>query len=341
MKCVVKQQSGKGNLALVDKAVPEITENEILIQVKAAAICGTDVHINHWDPWAEVRMQPPTVIGHEYAGEVVKIGAKVTNVSLGDIVTSDSHLVCGSCELCRTGKGHVCRQTKIIGVHRDGAFAEYVAIPSDAAFRCNPAIPIEVSSLMEPLGAAIHTVMAFPLAAKTVAVTGCGPIGVMAVAAVKKVGAKKVIAVEPNAMRGKMAMDLGADVLVNPIADDPVKKIHELTNGQGVDVVLEFSGNAGGIKAAVSYLQSGGEMACLGLPNGDVTFDYTDFVGRGITLKGIAGRQLHTTWYQMQGLLEGGLDIGAVITHRLPLSQYQEGLRLMEAGECGKVILIP
>lgn len=341
MKCVSKQKAGPGNLAWIDKPVPVIGEDEILIKVQAVAICGTDVHIKHWAPWAEARMNPPTVIGHEYAGEVVQLGAKVSNVKLGDTVTSDSHLVCGHCQLCRTGKGHVCPNTSIIGVSRDGAFAEYIAIPAEAAFICSPHIPPHISCLMEPLGAAIHTVMAFPLAAKNVVVTGCGPIGVMAVAAAKKIGAKSVIAVEPNEMRGDMALTMGADTVVNPIHEDPVAAVKQCTGGEGADVVLEFSGNPAGVKAAVTYVRSGGQMACLGLPNGSVTFDYTDFVGRGITMMGIAGRELYTTWYQMQGLLDSGLDVSPVITHRLPLADYEQGLSLMEAGKCGKVILIP
>lgn len=341
MKCVSKQQAGPGKLAWIDKPVPVIGEDEILIKVQAAAICGTDVHIKHWAPWAAARMHPPTVIGHEYAGEVVAMGAKVGNVKPGDRVTSDSHLICGHCEMCRTGKGHVCPHTKIIGVNRDGAFAEYIAIPAEAAFLCSPDIPPEICSLMEPLGAAIHTVMTFPLAAKNVVVTGCGPIGVMAVAAAKKIGAKSVIAVEPNEMRGAMAFEMGADTVVNPMDHDPVTAVKQLTNGAGADVVLEFSGNPTGVKAAVAYVRSGGQMACLGLPNGSVTFDYTDFVGRGITMKGIAGREMYTTWYQMQGLLDSGLDLSPVITHRLPLSEHEEGLSLMEEGKCGKIILIP
>lgn len=341
MKCVCKQKAEPGHLEWMDKPAPVIGENEILIKVQAAAICGTDVHIKNWDPWAEARMQPPTVIGHEYAGEVVAVGEKVRTVKLGDLVTSDSHLVCGSCELCRTGKGHVCPNTQIIGVNRDGAFAEYVAIPGEAAFICTPGVSPEISCLMEPLGAAIHTVMAFPLAAKNVAVIGCGPIGVMAAAAAKKLGARSVIAVEPNELRGEMALKMGADRVVNPMDCEPVTEVKRLTNGAGADVALEFSGNPAAVKAAVAYVRSGGQMACLGLPSGSVTFDYTDFVGRGITMKGMAGRELYTTWYQMQGLLDSGLDVSPVITHRLPLADYEEGLSLMEEGKCGKVILIP
>jgi len=341
MKCVIKEKAGAGNLKLTTRPIPEIGDCDILVKVLAAAVCGTDVHIQDWNEWAAKRLTPPSIIGHEFAGEVVKTGKNVKNVKIGDIVSAETHIVCHTCDLCRNGYEHVCYNTSTIGVARDGCFAEYISIPAENAFVCDPKIPIEVLSMMEPLGAAVHAVMEFPVAAKTVAVVGCGPIGTMAVAVAKQVGAAKVIAVEPNEKRAALAVELGADVVVNPIAVDPVEKIKELTGGLGVDVVLEFSGNIYGIKAAIQYLKPEGKLAALGLPSKPIDFDLAEFVYRGLTLKGIAGRLMYQTWEQMKGLLAGGLDVSKVVTHILPLEEYEEGLRLMKAGECSKVILKP
>ena len=341
MKCVVKEKSGPGNLKLTTRPVPKIGDYDILVKVLATAVCGTDVHIQDWNDWAAKRLVPPTIIGHEFAGEAIKIGKNVTNVKVGDIVSAETHIVCNSCDLCRNGNKHVCYNTSTIGVHRDGCFAEYIAFPAENAFVCDPSIPIEVLCMMEPLGAAVHAVMEFPVAAKTIAVAGCGPIGIMAIAVAKKVGAAKIIALEPNEKRAKLAIELGADIVVNPITDNPVEKIKSLTNGHGVDVALEFSGNISAIKAAIQYLKPEGKLAALGLPSKPIDFDLSEFVYRGLTLKGIAGRLMYQTWDQMKGLLESGLDISKVATHVLSLDEYEEGLRLMKTGECSKVILKP
>lgn len=341
MKCVKKTVNGPGGLVLTTAPIPEIEDNEILVKVQASAVCGSDNHIDDWNDWAAARVKAPVIIGHEFAGEVVKIGSKVTTIQVGNIVSAETHVICNTCELCQEGNGHVCYNTSTIGVHRNGSFAEYIAIPEDNAFVCDPSIPIEVSSMMEPLGAAVHTVMEYPVATKTIVISGCGPIGCMAVAVAKKVGAAKVIAVEPNEYRAKMAMDMGADVIVNPMKEKTVDAIKALTGGKGADVVLEFSGVASAVRDGIESLRPEGKMAALGLPSKPVEFNMGEFVYRGLELKGIAGRLMYTTWHQMQGLLNSGLDISKIVTHVLPLDQYEEGLRLMKSGECGKVILKP
>lgn len=341
MKCVVKKESGKGRLLLTEQPAPTVGASDILVKVLAAAVCGTDVHIEEWNDWAAKRLHPPVVIGHEFAGEVVAVGKNVTNIKVGDIVSAETHIVCNTCEICRNGHQHVCSDTKVIGVSRDGCFAQYISFPAENAFVCDQNLPVEVLSLMEPFGAAVHACMEFPIASKTVAVAGCGPIGVMAVAVARKIGAAKVIAVEPNEKRGALAKEMGADVIVNPIACDPVKTIKEMTDGKGVDVLLEISGNIPAIKAALLYLKPEGKIAALGLPSSPIDFDFSEFVYRGLTLKGIAGRKMYETWEQMKGLLANGLDLSKVVTHVLPLERYQEGLDLMRKGECCKTILKP
>lgn len=341
MDCVVKTAPGAGNLELARRPVPVPGPRDVLVKVLATAVCGTDVHIQEWDPWAAKRVNPPSIIGHEFAGEVVKLGGEVGNVKLGDVVSAETHIICHTCELCRTGGEHVCYNTKTIGVSRDGSFAQYIAFPAENAFICDQAIPVEVSSIMEPLGAAVHGAMEFPLGGKDVAVVGCGPIGVMAIAIAKKLGAARVIALEPNVYRSALGVKMGADMLINPVAEDPVEAVKALTGGRGVDVVLEYSGSIPGVQAAIKYMKPEAKMAATGLPSRPVEFDFSEFVYRGLTLKGIAGRLMYDTWEQMAGLLRAGLDVSPVVTHILPLREYAEGLRMMKAGGGSKIILKP
>ncbi|MEA4815720.1 MAG: L-threonine 3-dehydrogenase [Lachnospiraceae bacterium] len=338
MRAVVKTKPGPGNIELRQVPIPKIGSTDILVKIKACAVCGTDVHVKNWDPWAEKRMTPPSIMGHEFAGEVIEVGENVTTIKVGDIVSAETHVVCNTCEMCHYGHRHVCYNTKTIGVSRDGSFADYIAIPAENAYVCDPSIPVEVLSLLEPFGAGVHAVMEFPLALKTVAVIGCGPIGVMSIAAAKAVGASRVIAIEPNEKRAKLALELGADELVDPMKCDVIKTIKDMTGGRGVDVVLEYSGNVGAMKAAMSYLKPEGKMAALGLPSKELSFDISEFVYRGLTLKGIAGRLMYDTWEQCGALLKKGVDISKVVTHVLPLEDFEEGLRLMETGECCKAV---
>lgn len=341
MYCIVKKATGPGNLVVEKRPIPQVGPRDILVKVRAAAVCGTDVHIEEWNDWAQKRVPANTIIGHELAGDVVEVGREVTNIKVGDIVSAESHISCHHCPLCRENEDHVCYNTSVIGVHRDGCFAEYIAFPAEIAYVCDPKYSIEMLSMMEPFGAAVHGAMEFPVGGKTVAVVGCGPIGAMAVAVVKKLGAQKVIAVEPNAMRGELARTMGADDVVDPLKQDPVATVKSLSGGRGVDVVLEYSGNIPAVKAALQYCRPEAKIAATGLPSRPIDFDFSEFVYRGLTLKGIAGRLMYKTWNQMDGLLKAGVDINPVITHVMPMDKYEEGLRLMRNGECGKVILKP
>lgn len=341
MKCVVKEKPGDGHVVLMERPIPEVGDFDVLIRVKAVAICGTDVHIKHWDDYAQKRMNPPTILGHEYAGEVVKVGKCVTAVKVGDIVNSDSHLVCGSCDLCLNGHTDVCYNTVVIGVHRDGAFAEYICIPESAVNKCDESMPVEQLALMEPLGVAVHAAMEFPISTKKVAIIGCGPIGCMGVAVAKTLGAAQIIAIELNEQRAQMALEMGANAIVNPLKEDVIDRVKEISGGFGVDVVLDFSGNAGAIMTSLDYVKPDGCVVAAGLGPKPVTLEWEKFVTKGICLKGISGREIPRTWERMKGLFAAGMDISKIITHVLPLEQFETGLELMEKGQCGKVILKP
>jgi threonine 3-dehydrogenase len=342
MKCVVKEQRAPGCLKLVTRPVPKPGAGDVLVKVLAAAICGTDVHIRHWNDWAARRVSAGVIIGHEFAGEVVETGRDVKSIKIGDIVSAETHIVCNTCGLCRNGYQHVCYNTKLIGVNRDGCFAEYIAVPEINALVCDSSLSPEVLSLMEPLGAAIHGVMEYPVAAETVAIVGCGPIGAMAVAVARKAGAGRIIAVEPNVERGKAALKLGADHLVNPLEQDTATAVKALTDGgHGVDLVIDYSGSAEAIKAALSYCRPEAKIVCVGLPSKAVEFNLSEFAYRGLTMRGIAGRLMYRTWEQARSLLASGLDVSSVVTHVLPLEKFEEGLDLMERGECGKAVVKP
>lgn len=340
MLCVVKKEKGPGNLELTRREIPRYGPNDVLIKVKAAAMCGTDMNIKKWDDWAAKRIVPGVIIGHEFAGEVVAVGELVNSVKPGQIVSAETHIVCNYCDMCRSGYHHVCYNTKTIGVIVDGCFAEYIAIPAENAYVCDLPLPIEVISMMEPLGAAVHAAAEFPLAGKEVAVVGCGPIGIMGAAVAKIMGTSKIIAVEPNKFRGQMALDMGADYLVNPTENDPVETIKSMTkNNRGVDVVLEYSGSIPAMQSALNYCKPEAKIAAAGLPSRNIEFNFSEFVYSGITLKGIAGRLMYITWQQVMGLLDAGLDISPIVTHTLPLEEYEKGFELMESQNCGKVIL--
>ena len=342
MNCVVKTAAGDGHLEYTQRPIPTIGPREILVKVKAAAICGTDVHIKNWDPWAEKRMSPPVIIGHEFSGEVVEIGSEVRSVKVGDRVSSESHIPCNTCELCKAGHRHVCPNTSIIGVHQDGAFAEYIAIPEEIAFICpNDDMPWEQLALMEPFGVAVHGMMEYPLTAKTVALIGAGPLGCMGILLAKYAGAAKIIVLEPNAERAAFARTLGADVVINPIEQDPVATVKGLTGGHGVDEAVDFSGSIAGLSAAVRYLRPEGKLVCVAIPNKPFTFDLAEFSYSGCSIKGIAGRKMYETWEDIRGLVTGGIDLAPIVSHTLPLSEYAKGLELMEQGKCCKCVLIP
>ncbi|MBM7603241.1 threonine 3-dehydrogenase [Metabacillus crassostreae] len=342
MKAVVKHHHGYGaKLQMVD--IPSIAEDEVLIKVKATSICGTDVHIYKWDEWSESRVNPPYVFGHEFSGEVVEIGSKVTNISIGDSVSAETHLVCGKCSQCLTGSAHICKNTKIIGVDTQGCFAEYVAIPSGNIWVNPKEMPFDVAAIQEPMGNAVHTVLSGDVVGKTVAIIGCGPIGIMAVGVAKAAGAAQVIAFDLNDYRLTLAKMMGATTIVNSKIDDPLHVVQKLTAGNGVDVVCEMSGHPIAMNQGFKMVTNGGRVSILSLPVRPIEFDVTnDIVFKGVTVKGITGRKMFETWQQVSSLIHSGqVDVKPMITHHFSLEEFEKGFDLMIEGNCGKVVLHP
>ncbi len=342
MRALVKTERAPG-LTLQEVDIPSVGPNDALVKVAATSICGTDYHIYSWDEWSQGRINPPLIAGHEFAGEVVEIGDNVDIVKTGDMVSAETHIVCHTCPQCRIGELHTCINTSIIGVDVDGCFAEYVSIPAYNLWVNDPDLDPAVASAQEPLGNAVHTALAGPVAAQRIAVTGAGPIGLMSIPVLKKTGAQLVIVTEVNEFRLNLARELGADIAINPAEEDPVAAAMEATDGLGVDGVLEMSGNPQAINQGLKMLRPGGRMSVLGVPSGrEVTVDMAnDIVFAGVKMEGIAGRKMWETWYQTAGLLAAGLDIEPIITHRMPLEDFEKGMDLMASGDCGKVVLIP
>jgi len=342
MRAIVKPASAPGlEMALVD--VPEIGPRDVLIKVRAASICGTDLHIYRWDPWAQGRIRPPLIIGHEFCGDVVAAGREVHDIKEGDYVSAESHIVCGTCAYCRTARGHLCPNTQIIGVDRDGAWAEYVAIPAVNAWPNPPTVPPHIATLEENFGNAVHTAFAIDLRAKKVLVTGCGPVGVMAIAVARAIGARAIFATDISDFRLDLARQMGADATINAAQEDVVARLQEVTEGEGVDAWLEMSGAPRAIEQGFQVLKPGGEVALLGLPPEPLRFDLNNWViFKGATVHGIIGRRLWETWFQMRGLLRSGaVHLEAIVTHKFPLEEFEEALDTMAAGESGKVVLLP
>jgi threonine 3-dehydrogenase len=340
MKAALKAEAAPGaKVALVD--IPCIGSRDVLVQVKAASICGTDMHIYEWDAWAQSRMQVPRIFGHEFAGEVVEVGSEVTSLVPGDFVAAETHITCGQCYQCRTGQAHVCRNVQILGVDRDGAFAEYIAIPEKVAWKTGKEIDHAVASIQEPFGNAVHATFAGDITNKTVAVFGCGPIGLWAVGLCHVSGSSTIFAVEPNHKRLDIAMKMGANYALNPAEVDPVEQILHVTDGLGVDVVLEMSGHPQAIRQSFKSLRFGGRVSLLGIPSRLVEFDLAnDIIFKGATVYGISGRLIFETWYRTRRILEAGqLDLKQVITHTLPFDRIHEAMEIMKSGDCGKIVL--
>ncbi len=343
MTAVIKEKSGKG-CKVVKTNVPEaLKSNEVLIKVLATSICGTDVHIYKWDKWSSKRVSPPNIMGHEFAGEVIKIGKDVTKVKIGDTVSSETHLVCGTCEFCLRGEYHICENTQIIGVDTNGCFAEYIKMPEFNLIVNNMNIDPKYLSIQEPLGNAVHTMLHFDIKDKDVAIVGCGPIGLMGVNIAKAMKSKKIIAIEINPYRIELAKKLGAHVVINPLEEDVIKRVLEETNGKGVDVVCEFSGNKSAIESSFKYIKAGGKMSMLGITPDLIQFDLSnDFIFKGITMYGVIGRLLFETWDQVTALIKNHqLDLDLIVTHTLPLKDVKKGMEIMISGNSGKVVLIP
>ena len=341
MKAVAKTGRHAG-LEMIEVPVPRPGPREVLVKVRANSICGTDLHILHWDPWAEDRMQPPLIIGHELCGNVVALGEEVEDVALGTYIAAESHIVCGRCVFCRTGRGHICRNTRIIGVDRDGAFAEYIALPAENLFAVPADMPPEIATLQENFGNAVHTAFATNMAARKVLVTGCGPVGAMVIPVAKAAGARSVFATDVSDYRLDLARRMGATLTLNPLRDDVVARVLEETDGEGVDVLLEMSGAPQAIEAGFRALKFGGEAALLGLPREPMVFDLAnDVIFKGATVTGIVGRKLWETWYQAAGLQRSGsVHLGEVVTHRFPIDRFADAFACMESGESGKVVML-
>lgn len=342
MKAVVKTTAGPG-FELKQVPIPQIGHHDILIRTRATSICGTDVHIYNWDVWAANRLKPPVIIGHEFCGDVVEIGSQVNNVQVGDFISAESHIVDHTCDLCRTGMAHICRNTQIIGVDRDGSFAEYVAIPAANAWHNPPNMPAEIAALEENFGNAVHTALETPVVARKVLVTGCGPVGVMTIAVAKAAGARSIYASDISEYRLALARKLGADIAINPARENLHALVLEATSGEGVDVLLEMSGAPSAIRDGLRLLKSGGHAVLLGLPSKPFELDLANLViMKGITLHGIAGRKLWETWYEIRGLLRSGaVNLEPVITHRFKLEEFQQAFETMMSGDSGKVVLFP
>jgi threonine 3-dehydrogenase len=338
MKALVKESAAAG-FALKDVPVPAIRDDEVLIRVRRAGVCGTDVHIHEWDAWAQGRCKPPFAVGHEFAGEVAEVGTLVTDVKRGDRVTAEGHIVCGRCHLCRTGNGHVCPNTKIIGVDRDGCFAEFIAMPAGNVWHLDADVSFEVGGIHDPMGNAFHTALhGTELPGATVLVTGCGPIGIFAVGIARAAGASRIIASDINPKRLSLARAMGAHDVVQP--GDAERAVRSATEGLGVDVVLEMSGVPAAIHQAFKLVRVGGRVQMLGIPAKPMDVDFaTEVIFKGITVYGVVGRRMYETWIQMtQFLRSGQFDPMPAVTHRFPLSDHAEAIRVIKSGDAGKVI---
>jgi threonine 3-dehydrogenase len=342
MLAVVKPEAAPG-AELRQMPVPQIGPDDVLVKVKVASVCGTDLHIYDWDQWAQNRIRPPLIPGHEFCGHVVAAGKNVTAVKEGDFVSAEMHVACGKCYQCRTGEAHICQHVKIIGVDADGAFAEYVKIPESNIWKIDPAIPPDYASVLDPLGNAVHTVLAGEIAAKTVAVIGCGPIGLFAIAVARACGASAVFAVEINDHRRKLAQQMKADYALNPAQDNVYEKVLAATDDTGVDVVLEMSGHPDAIRLGFKILRLGGRASLLGIPSRPMELNLADdIIFKGAKVEGINGRLMYQTWYQMNALLKAGkLDLSPVITDRMAMSDFSKGMDLLKSGEASKILLYP
>ena len=339
MQAIVKEKRAPG---LTVKSVPKPAPGpgEVLIAVRHAGVCGTDLHIADWDPWAQSRIKPPIVVGHEFAGEIQGLGDGVTGLRVGQLVTAEGHIVCGHCLQCRTGNSHICKNTRIIGVDRDGAFAEYIVMPTTNVLTLS-GIPTEVGAIMDPMGNAFHTVLTAEIPGSTVFVVGCGPIGCFAVGIARAAGATKVIASDVNPKRLALAEKMGAHVVINAAKEDVVRTVIAETDGEGADVVCEMSGVPSALHQAFASVRLGGRVQLLGIPKGEVPINLADeIIFKGITVYGVIGRRMYQTWHQMRRFLIGGqFDPRPVITHKFPLAKIDEALAVIRSGDAGKVIL--
>lgn len=342
MKALRKARPEQG-ATLESVAIPAIGPRDVLVRVRAASICGTDLHIYGWDRWSQSRIKPPMTFGHEFCGHIEKLGSEVEGLRAGEFVSAEMHVNCGHCYQCRIGQPHICQNLKIIGIDRDGCFAEFVAIPASNIWKIDPAIPERDAAIMDPLGNAVHTVLAGAIAGQTVAVTGCGPIGLMAIAVAKACGCSTLFATEVNVHRLELARRMGADVALDPKYGDAVNAVLEATGGTGVDVLLEMSGQEAAIQQGFQMLRLGGRASLLGLPSRPVTLDLvSDVIFKGATVQGIYGRKMYETWVQMTELLKHKkLNLEPLFGSGLALEKYAEAFTALRQGMAGKILFYP
>lgn len=346
MKALSKLKAEPG-IWMTDLEMPKVGHNDVLIKIKKTAICGTDLHIYLWDEWAQKIIPVPMAVGHEFVGEIVEVGSEVTGFKIGDKVSGEGHLVCGNCRNCRAGNRHLCRNTVGVGVNRQGAFAEYLSIPADNAFKVPSFVSDNIASIFDPFGNAVHTALSFDLTGEDVLITGAGPIGIMAVAICRHVGARRIVITDINDHRLEMAKKMGANVALN-VKDSPSVELQteklksvmrDIKMTEGFDVGLEMSGHHGAINTMINTMNNGGKISILGITSKAIEVDWNKIVLGGLHLKGIYGREMYETWYKMTSMIDSGLDVSSIITHELPVDQYKEGFEIMKSGQCGKVIL--
>jgi threonine 3-dehydrogenase len=338
MRALVKAGAGPG-LELRDVPVPTPGINDVLIRVRKTGICGTDLHIQAWDSWAATAIKPPLVVGHEFVGEIVEVGSNVSDFHAGDLVSGEGHVTCGRCRHCMAGQRHLCANTVGLGVGRDGAFAEYVALPMTNIWHHWPGIDEEVAAIFDPFGNAVHTALAFEVHGEDVLISGAGPIGLMAIPIVRHAGARHVVVSEPIEFRRELATRMGATIAIDPTERDLKDVQRDLGMVEGFDVALEMSGNAVALRSAIANMAHGGRIAQLGIPTAEITLDVNAIVFNQLTLRGIYGRQMYESWYQMAVLVSAGLDIKPVITHRFPYTQFEAAFAAARSGDSGKVIM--
>ena len=338
MKALVKKYPKRG-LWFEDVPEPTVGSNDVKIKIHKTAICGTDLHIYNWDEWSQKTIETPRVIGHEYVGEIVEVGNNVTNWRVGELVSGEGHIVCGKCRNCLAGNGHLCKETVGVGVNRDGAFAEYLVIPQQNVRRCEEGIGEEMYSIFDPFGNAVHTALSFNVVGEDVLITGAGPIGIMAGAVCKYAGARNVVITDINDDRLALARKIGLDLTVNTAKESLRSVMDKILIKEGFDIGLEMSGSEIAFNSMIDNMVHGGRIALLGILKSDAKIDWSKVIFNGLTIKGIYGRQMHETWYKMSAMLQGGLDISAIITHRMDVRDYEDGFEAMNSGKSGKVIL--
>lgn len=338
MKAIVKKYDKPG-LWLDEVPVPEPGINDVLVKIQKTSICGTDVHIYKWDTWAQKTIRTPMVIGHEWVGIIEAVGSNVHDLFEGEVVSGEGHLVCGHCRNCLAGRRHLCMNTRGVGVNRDGAFAEYLCIPASNIWVCDPGISADVLSCFDPLGNAVHTALSFEMLGEDVLITGAGPIGCMAVGVARQAGARHVVITDVNPFRLDLARKMGATRVVDVRKEQLADVIHELGMTEGFDVGLEMSGSESAFKDMLDSMCHGAKIALLGILQPNTIIDWDTVVFNGLTIKGIYGRQIFETWYKMTAMVQSGLDISPIITHRLPYTQFEEGFELMSGGQSGKIVM--